>query len=54
MSKINYILKQAQLVDYADNINIMNRKKRGIHEVSEAREEIRKKQGLTSISKKKM
>jgi hypothetical protein len=43
MSKINYILKSIQLVGYADNINIMNRKKRDITEVSEAREEIRKK-----------
>ena len=42
MSKINYILKSIQLVGYADNINIMNRKKRDITEVSEAREEIRK------------
>jgi hypothetical protein len=38
MSKINYILKSVQLIGCADNINIINRKKRGIPEVWEARE----------------
>jgi hypothetical protein len=43
MGKINYILKSVQLVGYADNVNIMNRKKRDIPEASKAKEEIRKK-----------
>jgi len=43
MNKINYILKSILLVGYADNINIMNRKQRGIPEVSDAKEDTRKK-----------
>ena len=40
---INYILKSVQLVGYEDNINIMNRKNKDIPEVSETKEELRKK-----------
>jgi hypothetical protein len=43
MNKINYILKSVLLVGYAGNINVMNRKQRGIPKVSDAREDTRKK-----------